>query len=133
MQRLDVISRGRLLPGFGIGWSPEEYQAAGAPFRRRGGQASNAYVTRLHVRYDAQSFPEDLAFTETKDRTNFQGRYVLRYPFTGKMACDRGEQYAATLPVRFGQEARNLATLTGWKQSDIEARMEAAGQSVKGK
>jgi probable F420-dependent oxidoreductase len=35
---LDVISGGRLLPGFGIGWSPEEYQAAGAPFRRRGAQ-----------------------------------------------------------------------------------------------
>lgn len=26
------------MPGFGIGWSPEEYQAAGAPFRRRGAQ-----------------------------------------------------------------------------------------------
>ncbi|MDT5018659.1 MAG: hypothetical protein QOD39_4819 [Mycobacterium sp.] len=35
---IDVISGGRLLPGFGIGWSPEEYQAAGAPFRRRGAQ-----------------------------------------------------------------------------------------------
>ncbi len=35
---LDVVSGGRLLPGFGIGWSPEEYQAAGAPFRRRGAQ-----------------------------------------------------------------------------------------------
>jgi probable F420-dependent oxidoreductase len=35
---IDVISSGRLLPGFGIGWSPEEYQAAGAPFRRRGAQ-----------------------------------------------------------------------------------------------
>jgi probable F420-dependent oxidoreductase len=35
---LDVISGGRLLPGFGIGWSPEEYQAAGAPFGRRGAQ-----------------------------------------------------------------------------------------------
>jgi probable F420-dependent oxidoreductase len=35
---LDVISGGRLLPGFGLGWSPEEYQAAGAPFRRRGAQ-----------------------------------------------------------------------------------------------
>jgi probable F420-dependent oxidoreductase len=33
---IDVISGGRLLPGFGIGWSPEEYEAAGAPFRRRG-------------------------------------------------------------------------------------------------
>ena len=35
---IDVISGGRLLPGFGVGWSPEEYQAAGAPFRRRGAQ-----------------------------------------------------------------------------------------------
>lgn len=35
---LDVVSGGRLMPGFGIGWSPEEYQAAGAPFRRRGAQ-----------------------------------------------------------------------------------------------
>ena len=26
---IDVVSGGRLLPGFGIGWSPEEYQAAG--------------------------------------------------------------------------------------------------------
>jgi probable F420-dependent oxidoreductase len=35
---IDVVSGGRLLPGFGIGWSPEEYQAAGAPFLRRGAQ-----------------------------------------------------------------------------------------------
>jgi probable F420-dependent oxidoreductase len=35
---IDVISGGRLLPAFGIGWSPEEYRAAGAPFRRRGAQ-----------------------------------------------------------------------------------------------
>ncbi len=35
---IDVISGGRLMPGFGIGWSPEEYRAAGAPFARRGAQ-----------------------------------------------------------------------------------------------
>ena len=35
---IDVISGGRLLPGFGIGWSPEEFQAAGAPFHGRGAQ-----------------------------------------------------------------------------------------------
>ncbi|MCV7279067.1 TIGR03619 family F420-dependent LLM class oxidoreductase [Mycolicibacterium flavescens] len=35
---LDVLSGGRLKPGFGIGWSPEEFAAAGAPFRRRGAQ-----------------------------------------------------------------------------------------------
>lgn len=33
---IDLLSGGRLLPGFGIGWSPEEYEAAGVPFDRRG-------------------------------------------------------------------------------------------------
>lgn len=33
---LDVASGGRLIPGFGIGWSPEEYEAAGVPFTQRG-------------------------------------------------------------------------------------------------
>jgi hypothetical protein len=104
-----------------------------AKFRGRMPQGANVFVTRLHVRYDAQSFPEDLVFIETKDRSNFQGRYVLRHPWTGKISCDKGEQYQATLPVRFRQEARNLAGLTGWKQDEIEARMEAAGQSLKAK
>lgn len=35
---IDVLSGGRLKPGFGIGWSPEEFAAAEAPFRRRGAQ-----------------------------------------------------------------------------------------------
>ena len=104
-----------------------------AKFRGRMPQGANVFVTRLHVRYDAQSFPEDLVFIETKDRSNFQGRYVLRHPWAGKTSCDKGEQYQATLPVRFRQEARNLAGLTEWKPSDIEARMEAAGQSLKAK
>ena len=43
----------------------------------------SAFVTRLHVRYDAQSFPEDLNFIETSDRENFQARYVLHHPYAG--------------------------------------------------
>ncbi|PJE98313.1 LLM class F420-dependent oxidoreductase [Streptomyces carminius] len=33
---IDLVSGGRLLPGFGVGWSPEEYQAAGLDFGTRG-------------------------------------------------------------------------------------------------
>lgn len=33
---IDRLSGGRLLPGFGTGWSPEEYQAAGVPMHERG-------------------------------------------------------------------------------------------------
>lgn len=38
LSSIDVVSRGRLVAGFGIGWSPEEYRAAGAPFTARGAQ-----------------------------------------------------------------------------------------------
>jgi hypothetical protein len=93
----------------------------------------SAYVTRLHVRYDAKTFPEDLVLMETRDRGNFQGRYVLRHPWQGAAKCAAGESYRASLPARFKQEARTLAELTGWPQRDIEQRMEVGGQSVKGK
>lgn len=33
---IDVLSAGRLLLGFGVGWSPEEYVAAGVPMTERG-------------------------------------------------------------------------------------------------
>jgi hypothetical protein len=102
---------------------------AATPYRPMGG--SNAYVTRLHVRYDAKTFPEDLVLMETRDRTNFQGRYVLRHPWTGKTACEAGAQYRASLRVRYEQEARNLADLTGWSLADITARMEREGQPIR--
>jgi len=96
--------------------------------RFRGAQGANVYVTRLHVRYDAKTFPEDLVLLETRDRTNFQGRYVLRHPWTGATACEPGARYQASLPARFEKEAQNLAGLTGWSLADIQSRMEANGQ-----
>jgi hypothetical protein len=95
------------------------------------GQGTNAYVTRLHVRYDAAHFPEDLTFLETRDRENFQGRYILRHPWTGSASCPAAEEYRKSLPARFAQEARNLANLTGWPLRDIETRMRETGQSTR--
>jgi hypothetical protein len=94
------------------------------------GGATNAYVTRLHVRYDAKSFPEDLTFIETADRENFQGRYIMQHPYEGKISCSAGESYRASLPARFEQEARTLADLTGWPLKEIETRMAANGQPM---
>ena len=99
----------------------------------RSGQGANAYVTRLHVRYDGKTFPEDLVLLETKDRTNFQGRYILRHPWQKEASCSAGESYRAALPTRFNKEATNLANLTGWSRSEIEARMEKTGQPLHGK
>jgi hypothetical protein len=95
-----------------------------APFR--GG--ASAFVTRLHVRYDARSFPEDIAFQETRDRENFQGRYVLRHPWQGEASCPAGEAYRAGLPARFAREASNLVDLTGWERHEVEAQMANTGR-----
>ncbi len=96
---------------------------------RRPGPARDVYVTRLHVSYDAQTFPEDLVFKETGDRTNFQGRYVLRHPYKGDATCEAAEEYRAGLPKRFENEAQTLASLTGWDIDDIRTRMREGGQA----
>jgi hypothetical protein len=102
-------------------------------FRARpGGSGANAYVTRLHVRYDATSFPEDLVFMETRDRENFQGRYVLRHPWTGTASCPAAERYRESLKARNQQQADNLASITGWSSQEIATRMERTGQSLPG-
>ncbi len=71
--------------------------------------ASGFVLTRLHARYDKSSLGEDLVFRAAKgieggrehDRqdtglrqtaiessyNNFQGRYAIRYPFTGEVKC----------------------------------------------
>ncbi len=121
------------LKGLGVFWLDG---ADGGGRRNRSGPpasgAQNVFVTRLHVRYDRAHFPEDLVFQETGDRTNFQGRYVLRHPWTGEAKCDAGKQYQAGLPARHRQEAKALADLTGWDVSDIYKKMGFGADGPKG-
>lgn len=91
-------------------------------------QSANAFITRLHVRYDAAHFPEDLMFQETSDRSNFQGRFLLRYPFTGPVACADADAYRRSLGARFDTEASTLSQLTGWDIALIRERMRLSGQ-----
>ncbi|HEX2466178.1 MAG TPA: DUF2330 domain-containing protein, partial [Thermoanaerobaculia bacterium] len=85
--------------------------------------ANNVFVTRLHVRYDAAGFPDDLVLRETGDRTTFQGRYVLRHAWQGSGRCPAAQAYRDSLPPRWEEEAQALASLTGWELADIRARM----------
>ncbi|MEM7058264.1 MAG: DUF2330 domain-containing protein [Pseudomonadota bacterium] len=94
----------------------------------RGG-AQDVFVTRLHARYDAESFPEDLRLIETGDRENFQGRYVLQHPWKGNDNCEAAKEYRASLPERFEKEAQVLANLTGWSVEEIRAEMTKAGMT----
>ena len=97
--------------------------------RRPAPQARDVFVTRLHVSYDAETFPEDLMFKETGDRSNYQGRYVLRHPWQGDADCSAASEYRASLPKRFEKEAQTLANLTGWDIDDIRNKMGESGQS----
>lgn len=94
--------------------------ADGAGTRQRG---ASVVVTRLHLRYTPESFPEDLMLQETADRATFQARYVLRHPWTGNpYRCGASLNYFAQLSEREDKEARALARLTGWNLADIRAR-----------
>ena len=89
--------------------------------------APDVFVTRLHVRYDAEHFPDDLRFQETADRSNYQGRYVLRQPWEGGGSCAEVARYRQTLVARHEREAQMLASLTGWRLQTIRAKMALDG------
>ncbi|HVA84231.1 MAG TPA: DUF2330 domain-containing protein [Candidatus Binataceae bacterium] len=77
-------------------------------------------LTRLHVRYSAATFPEDLTFQETQDQENFQARYVIRHPWTGSPdACSAAPGYFAELRHRHETDAATLADLTGWDLAGV--------------
>jgi hypothetical protein len=85
--------------------------------------AQNVFLSRLHLRYDNAHFPEDLVFQETADRTNFQGRYILRHPWTGGDTCPEAQAYRRELPKRMDEQAVTLARLTGWDVNKIRGKM----------
>jgi hypothetical protein len=97
--------------------------ASGTPIRRAGG-APPVMLTRLHLRYTRETLPEDLAFQETRDRENYQARYVLRHPWNGDPdTCPEARRYLEDLARRQEHEAQTLAALTGWDVAPIRARM----------
>lgn len=125
----DPLSREELI-GLGVFW----LNPGIVPPNRRGGRGiapqfvppgnpQQVFVTRLHVRYDARHFPEDLVFQETGDKTNFQGRFVIRHPFRGQNDCDAMDAYRRQVRERRVKEAETLADLTGWTMRRIRQRM----------
>lgn len=86
-------------------------------------------VTRLHVRYNLDTFKEDLVFHETKDEQFFQTRFVLRHPWTGSPTeCKEAKSYFDNLSKRQDKEAQNLAFLTGWDIGTVRNKMKLASK-----
>ena len=125
----EPLSRSELQE-LGVMWLDEGGQDQPQPGFRPGPQPVDVFVTRLHVRYDAKTFPQDLTFQVTGDRDNYQGRYVLRHPWRGDFnKCEEARDYADELVSRWDQEAENLAKLTGWDEAEIKEKMAAGGYS----
>jgi hypothetical protein len=104
------------LRGLGVYWADVQRQ----PWGMSGG---GTILTRLHVRYDSDRFPEDLMFQETGDQQSFQGRYVMHHPFRGEMRCEAADRYQKSVADRRREESATLAQLTGWSTDLIRERM----------
>jgi hypothetical protein len=112
----------------GVFWIgvPEPSKPSGRRFIPRPPTNSRVFITRLHIRYNRDKFPEDLTFKETSNQELFQGRYILQHPFGGEASCDAGREYKRSLRPRFEKEAQTLAKLTGWNIGDIRRKMNIA-------
>ena len=129
---IDVISGGRLMPGFGIGWSPEEYQAAGAPFRRRGAQldelldALDALWTANPVRHEGErwSVPESWVNLKPVQRPHppiYLGAFT---PAGLKRIGERADGWMAGVKVPGGVSLDML----NWQRQTIDDAARAAGR-----
>jgi len=83
----------------------------------------DVFVTRLHLQYTRNTFPRDLAMRVTKDRENFQGRYIMNQPFTGDISCDAGRDYVRATRANNKAQASALHDLTNWRLADIKKRI----------
>jgi hypothetical protein len=90
------------------------------------GDKDKVYFTRLHVRYNRQSFPQDLQFQTTPNTENFQARYIITHPASGDMSCTEGKKYLSNLKDRRKKEMRMLAYLTGKGINDWDDEMAVA-------
>jgi hypothetical protein len=97
---------------------------------RNGGDPSNTdedddnsysphvFFTRLHVRYNRKTFPQDLAFQETGNKENYQARYIITHPAEGGLDCAEGKKYLQDLKERRKDELEMLTYLTGKGYND---------------
>ena len=75
------------------------------------------HFTRLHIRYNRKTYPQDLAFIETKNKENFQCRYVLRNPAKiNDESCDKVLPYYQKVLDRRNIELDNLEDITWWER-----------------
>jgi hypothetical protein len=70
----------------GFKWSQNPTRRGPPRAPSDGDEAQSVLLTRLHLRYTARTFPEDVMFTETNDQQSWQARYVIQNPYGGSLA-----------------------------------------------
>jgi probable F420-dependent oxidoreductase len=128
---LDVLSRGRVILGLGLGWMKEEFKVSNVPLRERGSRTDEAIQFLREV------------WRKDKDTVQFDGRFTKLGPtlFDPKPRQDR-------VPIWIGGESVAALRRTGrlgdgwlsntWKQparfkkgvDQIRSEAETAGRSI---
>ncbi|CAN5212736.1 DUF2330 domain-containing protein [soil metagenome] len=94
----------------GVTWLTEkgqDYHTGGNVYE------GNVYFTRLHITYSRSTFPQDLVFQETPNKSNWQARYVLTHPASSGFDCAKGQTYLYDLRKRRYDELYTYQWLTG--------------------
>ena len=100
----------------GVDWLNTKSRGWGATY------SGKLHFTRLHVRYDRAHFPQDLMFTETKNKQNFQCRYVLQNPaHISDESCSEVLPYYKRVLDRRNTELETLEKITWWKKDWYKA------------
>ncbi len=87
---------------------------------------NRVFMTRMHVRYNAERFPQDLSFQVTPNEKRFQGRYIITHSDIQSTDCEEGRPYLEKVVERREKEVRELRSLTGWTVKDNHAYLQEA-------
>lgn len=107
------------LRNLGVYWLEKDGGGTNQSKRRLSQRPQDVFVTRLHLRYDGKTFPDDLKFIETGDRSNYQGRYIMRHAWQGEANCAAATDYFEMVNDRNIIAGNHLANLTGWNRQEI--------------
>lgn len=94
----------------GVDWV-EPYQAYSCDYK------GEVFFTRLHVRYNRKTFPQDLSFQVTPNTENYQVRFFINHQYAfqpNESICEEAKTYLKSLPPRREAALTNLTELTGW-------------------
>ena len=102
------------LRALGVDWIADEQTTT---------NKGQVFVTRLHIRYDKESFPDDLELEVTEEQANFQSRFITTSPAPPKCISPDDQSYMSELKARNQTQASNLARITNWSIMSILEKM----------